>query len=732
MSEDSGDRQITSNGPEALWGARVSPRCLKWLLLALAVLPTIGALNTPFLLDYDDWWIIASNPFILKGWSGFSDLVSGSLEYSHMQLTYLSAALDYTIWGDWAGGYRLVNALFHGLSALLVFRLGRTLLRGPAGTVGTHSLSPDRGWGPAPADATAFLAALLFSVHPLAVESVAWVIERKTLLAQFFGLAALTVYITGAAVAQASGLQTNHASGVSWKRVALAFLLLLLAQFGKTSAISFWFVFAAVEALWFHDARWKRALRAGVMLLPCLFGAAMALTSHSEHFVTPLGGDSALLRIAGALHLHGRAWGLALWPFNLSAFYHVSPAAAFDGWAAFALLLPALAVLLYHRLGLGWQRGLLLVLWAVAGFSPNMNPFRGLAFLLQDRYAYRSLAPAMLLTAELLGACAAWAALRLAQRGQVANRQTAEGPLGRACQSPLVWLGAILACVLAAYSALRSAAWRSEPRLFADAAAKQPDSAFGHAYLAGNLYFHATNPLSTSEDRAPIPKRPETFPSVSPGLPAGISAASWQARNEYLRTEYARLLALESGGDRQPISKQPETLPHVSPRPEGSPRVSPPWAAELQQAMLRRSLQEHQAALKCDDFDHLVYPFQHLAEHARLLLLFQQREAAARLYRRIWEGRPERPTETGTKLEALRFLAVEALRAKRFETGLRYLEEGLRLEPNHSELLSNRLLALEDSGRVEEARTEARRLLANPDTASVARDVLKRLEQGKQ
>jgi len=651
----------------------------KWLLLPLALLPTICALDTPFLLDYDDWWIIPNNPLIQKGWSGLHELATGTLEHGHMQLAYLSAALDHALCGDWAGGYRLVNALLHGLSVLLVFRLGRTLFSGVA--VGAPATAQTDL--PLPmAHTAAFMAALFFAVHPLTVESVAWVIQRNNILAQFFCLAALSVYV-GPASCRSDRLEACP-TGVSWKRLALAFLLLLLAQFGKSSAIGFWFVFAAAEALWFQGARWRRALRAGVMLLPCLLGGAMALSAHTEQFIAPLGGDSAWLRLAGALQLHGRAWALVLWPFNLSAFYHISPTNTLDGWLAVGLLVPLVVVLLYHRLGLGWRRGVLLVIWAVAGFLPNMNPVRSLGFLLQDRYVYLAVPPIMLLAAELLGR-----ALARAREQRDESHQ---------CKAAIC-VAAIIAIVLGTCAAVRSATWRSEPRLFADAAAKQAGSAFGHAYLAGNLYFHATSASSAQP-------------------PAGLSAAGWQARNRYLQTEYARLL---SSGERQPVPQQPGALSGV--------RSDSLWPAELKHAMLVRSLEEHEAAMKCDDFDRLVYPLHILAEHAQLLLLFKRPEAASRIYRRIWEGRPERLTERGAKLEAVRFLAVESLRAKRYDEGLRYLEDGLKLEPDQPELLSNRLLAFEECGRVAEARAEAGRLLANPATAAVAREVLKRLGQ---
>ncbi|MCY3017789.1 MAG: hypothetical protein NTW87_01990 [Planctomycetota bacterium] len=644
-----------------------------WLLLLLALLPTIGALDTPFLLDYDDWWVVSDNPVIQKGWAGLSDLAAHPLAHDPMQLAYrvvyFSTAIDQALVGDWAGGHRLLNALWHGLSALLLFRVGCIFLRsGPlAAASGTSDAAGETPAVRAGGASLAFVAALLFTVHPITVESVAWVIQRHNLLAQFFCLAALVVYLGRA----------EQAAGTSWRRVALAVPLMLLAQLSKSSAVGFWFVFAAVEALWFQDRWWRRALRAGLIAVPWLVGVGIALASQLDYLVPPLGGDPILQRVAATLHLHGRAWALALWPFHLSAFYHVSPTVTFDGWAAAGLLIPAGMVLLYHVLGLGWRRGLLLVIWVAANLGPNMNPFCTRGIVLQDRYLYLALPGIVMLAVQLVGAATArWTIWQI-----VLQRMPWHSARLRLRDTRLVPAAAALgaAFVLGGAAVVRSFDWRSEPRLFRDATVKQPHSAFGHVYLAQGLCFHATK---------------------APGTPpAGMSAAGWQARADFLRAEYARVV--------------------------GAPGATP---AELQRAMLERALQEHAEALTCSDYDRLIFPLHHLAEYARTLLLFKRTQEASQLYHRIWEGRPERPMEKGTKLEAVRFLAVEALQAKRFDEGLHYIEEGLKLQPGHPELLANKLLALEDAGRLEEARTEARRLLGNPATAEPARQALKRLD----
>ncbi|HLY37245.1 MAG TPA: tetratricopeptide repeat protein, partial [Candidatus Binatia bacterium] len=108
-----------------------------------------------------------------------------TFQLGHWQpLSWLTLALDYRVWGLDASGYHLTSLLLHVLNAVLLFALARRLL--------------DRaGLDERRALAGAALGALLWSVHPLRVESVAWVTERRDVLATFFTLVALLAYTRG-------------------------------------------------------------------------------------------------------------------------------------------------------------------------------------------------------------------------------------------------------------------------------------------------------------------------------------------------------------------------------------------------------------------------------------------------------------------------------------------------------------------------------------------------------
>lgn len=106
---------------------------------------------------------------------------------TYLPLTYLSFAIDYQIWGDNPFGYHLTNSLLHGVNAFLVVLLADRLCRDRF----SSSSLPGRWAYPG----MLLLAGLLFSLHPLRVESVAWVSERKDVLNGVLTLAAILLYL---------------------------------------------------------------------------------------------------------------------------------------------------------------------------------------------------------------------------------------------------------------------------------------------------------------------------------------------------------------------------------------------------------------------------------------------------------------------------------------------------------------------------------------------------------
>ncbi len=119
----------------------------------------------------------------------------------YMPITWMSLGLDYSLWGMDARGYHLSSVLLHAANAVLFFVIARLLL--------TSALHPSNGDTTAPVDQSptsrtdiavaAAFAALVFAVHPLRVESVAWVTERRDALSELFALLSLWCYLRATA-----------------------------------------------------------------------------------------------------------------------------------------------------------------------------------------------------------------------------------------------------------------------------------------------------------------------------------------------------------------------------------------------------------------------------------------------------------------------------------------------------------------------------------------------------
>ncbi len=153
-------------------------------------------------IAYDDGLYVAENPHVASGWSARGvrwAFTSASYADNWHPLTWLSHMLDVELFGLDPGPHHLVNACLHALNAVLLFVALRALTR--------------EVWPSA-------LVAALFAVHPLRVESVAWIAERKDLLAGTFWMLALLAYARYA----------RAPSPARYSRVALAFALGLMAK----------------------------------------------------------------------------------------------------------------------------------------------------------------------------------------------------------------------------------------------------------------------------------------------------------------------------------------------------------------------------------------------------------------------------------------------------------------------------------------------------------------------
>lgn len=154
-------------------------------LLALACLVAYQPILSNNLIDWDDLKYITENPITRNlSWDGLIQAFTTPVMGNYHPLTMISLAVNYKLSGDSAFAYHFTNLLFHILNSIWVIRIGQAL--------GLDRL-------------ISRTAAVLFALHPLHVESVAWAAERKDVLYTFGVLLAWWCYLKSRNEASASG-----------------------------------------------------------------------------------------------------------------------------------------------------------------------------------------------------------------------------------------------------------------------------------------------------------------------------------------------------------------------------------------------------------------------------------------------------------------------------------------------------------------------------------------------
>jgi tetratricopeptide (TPR) repeat protein len=205
------------------------------VLLALVTLLVYLPVRHYAFVNFDDPDYVTENPMVQAGltWSGFQWAFTTWHASNWHPLTWLSHMVDCQLFGLNAGGHHLVNVLFHATNAVLLFLL---LLRL------TSAL-----WQ------SAFIAAL-FAWHPLHVESVAWVAERKDVLSAFFGLLTLMAYVCYAQGVTSGMWQVTRTNSIrsrvtcpASRYYSLALLFFALGLMAKPMLVTLPFVFLLLD-----------------------------------------------------------------------------------------------------------------------------------------------------------------------------------------------------------------------------------------------------------------------------------------------------------------------------------------------------------------------------------------------------------------------------------------------------------------------------------------------------
>jgi tetratricopeptide (TPR) repeat protein len=325
-------------------------------------------------VSYDDKDYVYENPHVLSGLAPAGILwafTSGHASNWH-PLTWLSLMLDCQLFGPNPGRIHLVNLLLHLANTLLLFAVFKKM---------TGSLWP-----------SAFVAAA-FAIHPMHVESVAWIAERKDVLSTLFLLLTLAAYV-------------NYVRRRSLVCYLLTVLLFVLGLLAKPMLVTLPFLLLlldywpldrftaprAVKAAAIADKR-RILYRIIIEKIPFFVLAAASsvitfIVQKSSGAVSGINTISLQSRIANVFLSYIRYLGKLFWPQNLAVFYPFD-ADSFTFWQVAMCILPLLVISIFViRLGRNQKYLLVGWFWFVGTLVPVIGLVQVGSQAYADRYTY--------------------------------------------------------------------------------------------------------------------------------------------------------------------------------------------------------------------------------------------------------------------------------------------------------------------------------------------------------
>lgn len=344
------------------------------ILLILATLAVYAQVRHFDFINFDDNVFVYEHDLVLGGltWSGvWTAFTTAPCDY-YRPLSWVSHMLDVSLFGLNAGGHHVTNVLIHLVNTLLLYAiLKRAAVR--AGAVDFH-------W---PA---AWIAAL-FALHPLHVESVAWVAERKDVLSTALGFLTILAYLSYTACGGA-------------KRYLLVLALAGAAMATKPMLVTLPAVLLLLDywPLRRLDLSWRSWKRPVVEKLPLLAMAlvTMVATYVVQHEVGTVTGAALPLadRLGNAARSYAIYVGKMFWPTNLAIFYPHPSSRAIGGLdptqVAVSVVFLALVSAACVYAAVRFNRRYLLVgwLWFLGTLLPVIGLVQSGGQAYADRYTY--------------------------------------------------------------------------------------------------------------------------------------------------------------------------------------------------------------------------------------------------------------------------------------------------------------------------------------------------------
>ena len=384
--------------------------CPGRLLLPLLVFLITGAVFLPALrgdfLNWDDSVNFVANPHYRGlGWAQIKWMLTATLMGHYIPVTWLSLGLNYALGGMNPWGYHLGNLALHAANATLVYLIARRLLAAAwsGGSQSGHAIGRVVGAG-------AF-AALVWGVHPLRVESVAWITERRDVLCGLFFLLSVLAYL--------KGLERGGDLRPAWQALSLAAFVSALLSKAAAMPLPAVLLLLDVYPLRRRSAGWNRLV---IEKLP--YAALTAATAVVALIALPRGAAVTSYDSYGVIARVGMvAYSLMFYPIKfllpirLSPMYELPARVDLASWPFLPALLGVAGVTAALVLGRArWPGGLAAWTYSALMVLPVSGVVHAGSQLVNDRYSYLSgIGFAVLAGAGVLGV------LRLRERGRVST-----------------------------------------------------------------------------------------------------------------------------------------------------------------------------------------------------------------------------------------------------------------------------------------------------------------------
>jgi len=436
------------------------------LLLPLLVSLITGAVFLPALhgefLNWDDSVNFVANPHYRGlGWPQIKWMLGATLMGHYIPVTWLSLGLNYVLGGMSPWGYHVGNLVLHAANGALVYLIARRLL---AAALGDGSQSAHTTGSIVMGGA---LAALVWGVHPLRVESVAWITERRDVLCGLFFLLAVLAYL--------KGLERGGDLRPIWQALSLA--AFAAALLSKAAAMPLPAVLLLLDAypLRRWGAGWRRL---AIEKLP--YAVLATATAVVALIALPRGAGVTSYEAYGPIARVGMvAYSFMFYPIKfilpvrLSPMYELPARVDLVSWPFLPALLGVAGVTAVLVLGrMRWPGGLAAWTYSALMVLPVSGVVHAGSQLVNDRYSYlSSIGFAMLAGAGGLGV------LRLRERGR-ATRTTVAALVG----------GATLVVLTLGFAAwTQTQVWRDSETLWRWAVEMDPACSLCHGNLGSAI-----------------------------------------------------------------------------------------------------------------------------------------------------------------------------------------------------------------------------------------------------